>query len=315
MDFLPSADQAALTEGVRTLLRQRFDRERLAAVTNGFDAALWKQLTETGVFSIGTAEADGGLGMGVAEISLVSQELGRACVPGPVVATLVATLAVPGLEPGSSVTLLDAACEPLLVSHLDTASHVLVLTDAGALLASSADVRGTPVSEPVDPHTPLWRVSELPTGERIDADIEWLGRVGATLAAAFQVGMAARCTELAVAYAKEREQFGKTIGSFQAVKHICADMLARAEIARAAVDAAATTLDGRGSDGVGRAVSSAKLLADEAAVQNARACIQVYGGMGFTWEVEVHYYLKRAWVLSTEWGSADDHAEDLAALL
>ena len=312
MDFLPTADQQSLTDGVRTLLTQRFDRDRLAAVVDGFDPTIWKQLTETGVFGIGVSDADGGLGMGLAEMALVTQELGRACVPGPVVATLVATLAAPGIEPGSSITLLDATQEPMLVSHLDTSSHVLVLTDSGAALVSASHVVGTPVSEPVDPHTPLWRVKAAPTGTPVDGDLR---SAGAVLAAAFQVGIASRCTELAVAYAKEREQFGKTIGSFQAVKHICADMLARAEIARAAVDAAATTFDGRGSGELGRAVGSAKLLADEAAVMNARACIQVYGGMGFTWDVEVHYYLKRAWVLSTEWGTADDHAEDLADLL
>jgi alkylation response protein AidB-like acyl-CoA dehydrogenase len=129
------------------------------------------------------------------------------------------------------------------------------------------------------------------------------------------VGLAARLTEHAVDYAKTREQFGRTSGSFQAVKHICADMFVRTELARVAVHAAAVTLDDTDATDIGRPVAGAKLLADEAAVTNGRAAVQVHGGMGFTWEVPVHFFLKRAWLHATEFGTVDDHAEDLAAAL
>ena len=140
------------------------------------------------------------------------------------------------------------------------------------------------------------------------------------LTAALQVGLASRLTDLAVEYAKQREQFGKPIGSFQAVKHMCADMFVRAELARAALHFAAVTLDDAKARDANvrhtqRAVAGAKLLADEAATTNGRACIQVHGGMGFTWEVPVHFFVKRAWLHATEFGTADEHAEDLAALL
>jgi alkylation response protein AidB-like acyl-CoA dehydrogenase len=138
---------------------------------------------------------------------------------------------------------------------------------------------------------------------------------GAVLTAALQVGLAARLTELSVDYAKVREQFGRTIGSFQAVKHICADMFVRTELARVAVHAAAVTLDDPDATEGARAVAGAKLLADEAAVTNGRAAVQVHGGMGFTWEVPVHFFLKRAWLHATEFGTAEEHAEDLALLL
>ena len=114
------------------------------------------------------------------------------------------------------------------------------------------------------------------------------------LTAAALLGIAAKTTELAVAYASEREQFGKPIGSFQAVKHLCADMLTRAELARGAVYAAGVTLDGRGVDDPDRMVAAAKITAGDAAKANGKACIQVHGGMGFTWEVDAHLYLKRA---------------------
>ena len=114
-------------------------------------------------------------------------------------------------------------------------------------------------------------------------------------------------------YAKDREQFGRTIGSFQAVKHILADMLARAELARAAVDAAAVTVAQPDIGDPRRAVSVAKLLAGEAAILNGKAAIQVHGGVGFTWDVDAHLLLKRAWVLETHFGNGDAHAESLAA--
>jgi alkylation response protein AidB-like acyl-CoA dehydrogenase len=129
-------------------------------------------------------------------------------------------------------------------------------------------------------------------------------RDGSLLTAALQVGHAAETLDLAVAYAKERRQFGKPIGSFQAIKHICADMLVRAEVARSAVHAAACLADDPDTvafeaetnlcspeEVVARAVMGAKLLADEAAVVNARAAIQVHGGMGFTWELPLHLHL------------------------
>ena len=138
---------------------------------------------------------------------------------------------------------------------------------------------------------------------------------GATLAAALLLGIAEAVTERATAFAKEREQFGRAIGGFQAVKHLLADMVVRTEIARAAVYAAAVHLDDPEVGDVVPAVSTAKLLAGENALANAKAAVQVHGGMGFTWEVPVHLYLKRAAFLDIAFGAVDDHAEVLAAAL
>ncbi|WP_334666253.1 acyl-CoA dehydrogenase family protein, partial [Streptomyces cyaneofuscatus] len=133
-----------------------------------------------------------------------------------------------------------------------------------------------------------------------------LRREGALLTAAEQLGSATRTTEMAVQHAGSREQFGSLIGSFQAVKHLCADMLARTEPARSAVYAAAVT-----GDPV--EIAAAKLLADEAAVRNARDCLQIHGGMGFTWEADVHLHLKRAWLRAARWLTAAEAEELLAA--
>ena len=129
--------------------------------------------------------------------------------------------------------------------------------------------------------------------------------VAVLLTAAEQLGTAARVCELAVQHAGTREQFGQPIGAFQAVKHLCAQMLVRAETARAAVYAAAVTADPVD-------VAAARLLADEAAERGARDCLQVHGGVGFTWECEVQLHLKRAWVRARRAGGGAESEELLA---
>jgi alkylation response protein AidB-like acyl-CoA dehydrogenase len=307
MYFLPTSDQLDLQRGVRDLLEARFPLEQLSA---GYNAELWQALTDTGVFSLRTE-----LGLGMADAVLVFEELGRACVPGPLVGTFLAGGRVTG-----PVSVVDPDIRPLLVTHLDIAKTLLVLARSGSRLV--IPVAGIALANPLDPLTPLHELTASPTepGIGLAASPSRVWQEGAVLTAALQVGLAGRLTDLAVEYAKQREQFGKPIGSFQAVKHMCADMFVRTELARAALHFAAVTLDDADAeDGAARtsrrAVFGAKLLADEAATTNGRSCIQVYGGMGFTWEVPVHYFLKRAWVHATEFGTAAEHAEDLAALL
>jgi alkylation response protein AidB-like acyl-CoA dehydrogenase len=135
------------------------------------------------------------------------------------------------------------------------------------------------------------------------------------LTAALLLGIAEAVTDAGVAYAKERVQFDKPIGAFQAVKHLLADMLVRVEVARAAVYAAGVTIDDPEVGDAARAAAGAKILAGEAALANAKSNVQVHGGMGFTWEVDAQLYLKRAWVLETVFGSGDAHAEALAATI
>ena len=302
MRFLPTDDQLELQRGVRDVLAARFPLDRLP---DGFDAALWDELGATGVFGL-RAE----LGLGLAEAVLVFEELGYAAVPGPLVATFLVASRTEG-----PVALVEPDARPLLVAHLDVARALLVLDARGPQLATP--VEGEPLTAPIDPLSPLHELAEVPVGKVFGdaSDSAWLRLEGAVLTAAVQVGLAARLTELSVDYAKTREQFGRTIGSFQAVKHLCADMFVRTELARVAVHAAAVTLDDPVSVTGARAVAGAKLLADEAATTNGRSAVQVHGGMGFTWEVPVHFLLKRAWMHATEFGTADDHAEDLADLL
>jgi alkylation response protein AidB-like acyl-CoA dehydrogenase len=322
MDFLPTEDQEALRAGVREICTDAFPRERLgelAATGAGFDPALWATLTELGVFGLRISEDEGGLGLGLGDAVLVFEELSRALVPGPLVGTLLAA-GLPGIEVGVPVGVIDISAEEpgrtLLIEHPDVIKHLVVLDGDEARIVDASELSTSPIKVLTDPLTPLGRISSLPQGTPLEGGAKRWRQEGAVLTAALETGIAMAAVELAVQYAKEREQFGKPIGAFQAVKHMCSDMHVRAQIASVAVHAAAVTLDfpSEGADPV-RAVSSAKILADEAAAQNAKTSIQVHGGMGFTWEVVVHYYLKRGWVHATQFGDVDSHADALAGIL
>ncbi|MFJ2432274.1 acyl-CoA dehydrogenase family protein [Streptomyces anulatus] len=304
MDFQLSDDQRALRSGMRDLLDAVFDRDRMrAAVERGgtLDRSLWRELGAAGFFALRLPEEAGGVGLGLPEAVLLFEEAGRALLPGPLVATHLAAGLVKGAAEGEAVV--TAVDGDLPVAHLAEADAVLVGADAlvgeplRAFVAAARPVRS------MDPLTPLHRVAgrTAPTQAYSGA----LHYEGALLTAAEQLGSAARTTETAVQHAGAREQFGSPIGSFQAVKHLCADMLARTEPARAAVYAAAVT-----GDPV--EIAAAKLLADEAAVRNARDCLQIHGGMGFTWEADVHLHLKRAWLRSAA-GLGGAAAEELLA--
>ncbi|WP_405830672.1 MULTISPECIES: acyl-CoA dehydrogenase family protein [unclassified Streptomyces] len=294
MHFQPTEEQRDLRAGVRELLAGRYGREALrASVDTGaaVDRGLWRELGEAGFFALRLPEPAGGVGLGLPEAVLVFEEAGRALLPGPLVATHLAAGVIPGAAAGTAVvTARDL--EGGLVAYLE---------EADAVLGEAGVPAGSPVRS-VDPLTPLHRVASAP------GDVSEYRSAGALLTAALQVGSALRTVELAVRYAGEREQFGQPIGAFQAVKHLCAQMLVRAEVARTAVYAAAVT----GDPGE---VAAAKLLADEAAVRGARDCLQVHGGMGFTWEADVHLHLKRAWLRAEQWRTAGEAEELLAAEL
>ncbi|WP_424215455.1 acyl-CoA dehydrogenase family protein [Streptomyces sp. BI20] len=332
MDFRLTEDQRALRAGVRELLEGRFGREALRAAVDAGDAGrevvprgLWRELGGAGLFALCLPESAGGVGLGLPEAVLVFEEAGRALVPGPLVATFLAAGEVPGAAEGETVvTAADFAAggsgEGLVLAYGREADALLGPPGAGT--ATALGGAGVLAVRSADPLTPLGRlpgggggvVGGAGEGGGVGGGLAAGAphysasqrSTGALLTAALQVGAALRCGELAVRYAKDREQFGRPIGGFQAVKHLCADMLARAEPARVAVYAAAVT----GDPGE---IAAAKLLADEAAVRGARDCLQVHGGMGFTWEADVHLYVKRAWVRAGQWLSEGEAEELLAA--
>lgn len=335
MDFELTEFQTDLATGVRRLCQGRFPLEGLRRFEGSeqvVDREGWRELGEAGVFNLCLAEGDGGLGLGLADAALVFEELGRALVPGPLVASHLAAGLIPGAADGSvvvgvgvvervqSVAGLEAAEStsdpviPLVVEHLADLDVLLVMSDDGVGSVDPASLDAKRLDRPMDPLTPLWTLRSLPAGTTLggpDLSARWR-RDGAVLTSALQIGAAAWTTELAVEYAKQRKQFGRPIGGFQAIKHLCADMVVRTEVARAAVQAAAVTVDQPDVGDPRVAAAGAKLLADEAALANGRSCIQVHGGMGFTWEVPAHLAYKRSRVLATQFGTGDEWAEALA---
>jgi len=320
MDFRPSAEQIELQEGIASFCNARCSDLELRRIENdgGFDEDLWRELAGLGVFQLNVAEAKGGLGLGLADAALVFEALGRRLVPGPLVATELAAGLIDGASTGDCVVggldlMLDPH-EPHIVEHKENLGALLVLREDGAYRLDPRELTGTSVETPLDPLTPVFHCQGIPTGERV-ADRDQAQRLrlqGMGLSAALLLGIVESTLETALAYAKEREQFGRTIGSFQSIKHMLADMFARQELTRAAVYAAGATLDDPGVGDLEQTVRGAKLIAGEAAIKNARACIQIHGGMGYTWEVSDHYFLKRATVLQNSFGQDRDHAEVIA---
>jgi alkylation response protein AidB-like acyl-CoA dehydrogenase len=321
MDFELSQDQHDLKDGVRKLCEGRFPMQRIRALADlpgGLDRSAWRELGDAGVFSIRVPEQQGGIGLGAADAVVVFEELGAALVPGPVVASHLAAGLVDGAAGGERIVgLVDRRNSVLVVEHLDALDDLLVIDDAGVWVVEPSAIEGEAVGRPLDPSTPVHRVRALPEGRQLggpDLVAQWADE-GATFVAALLVGMAAATTDLAVAYARTRVQFDRPIGSFQAMKHLLADMLVRAELARAATYAAGVTLDDPVVGDAHRAAVTAKLMAGEAGIANGKSCIQVHGGMGFTWEMDAHLYLKRAWLLDTVFGSVEDHAGAMADLI
>jgi alkylation response protein AidB-like acyl-CoA dehydrogenase len=272
----------------------------------------WTSLCAFGAFALPLPESAGGLGLGIHDATLAFEQLGEALSPGPLVWNQLAAFDVADvLDRQKLVTGLDLAAlapgDPMLVPHLADADAVLVLSAEDVRLYAAAEVQSLPLPSSLDPATPFSEITSLGQSRVLGdaAHAAWLRRTGTLLTSALQVGISETALQVAVDYANGREQFGRPIGSFQALKHLLADCYVRTNLARAAVYAAAELEDDFSA-------AEAKLLADDAADRNARTAVQVFGGMGFTWETAPHWLLKRAWVLENDFGTRAVHAATVA---
>ena len=309
MDFLPDSDQDALIDATRDYVETRFSLVESSAT---LDDVTWKEIAELGWLGLATAEDDGGAGATLLDEVLVFREIGRRLVGGPVLPTLAAgrlaswtgasalasdltsgqvrvgrAVRLPG--DGSRLLLLDAAGSTL----------TLIVDDGQARLYSTPSQRvshpgledGTTVSEV--------SVTDLGNAELSTDDpraVARLRHVLSILTSAQLAGIACATRDLATQYAKDRVQFGKQIGAFQAIKHKCADMATGALAAENVTFFAALTESTR-STGSEYHVLSAAAFTRRAAFSNARANIQIHGAMGFTVENSAHRFVKRTHVL------------------
>jgi alkylation response protein AidB-like acyl-CoA dehydrogenase len=321
------------------------------ASPSGWSRRRWAGLADMGVVGLTVPAEHGGLGLGLVDLVLLLEEAGRAGVPEPVLET--AALAVPALAAvapavvpaasGSASAPSSASAE--LAAHwlarvaaggtavaVGTASMVavpgtvgadlLLLEHAGALHAVAAEAVTLEPQPVLDGSRRLARVQWQPSpatvvasGAAAEGVLAGIGERAAMGTGALLVGVADRLVAMAAQYAGERVQFGKPIGSFQAVKHHLADALVRVEFARPAVYRAAWSLQ-EGDPDAGVHASMAKALSSEAALLAARTALQVHGAIGYTWEHDLQLWMKRAWSLAAAWGDAAAHrARVLEALL
>jgi alkylation response protein AidB-like acyl-CoA dehydrogenase len=331
MDFGYSDDQREIRRTARELLgdRARPERVREHAEARRTDAALWGELCELGWPGIAVAERYGGQGLGTIELSILCEELGRTVAPVPFLASAMAAAAIehgdsqeqrerwlPGLASGETVGALAPAREgvaELVVGGAE--AHVIVLLDedgtARTLAAEQAEVR--PV-DAIDPTRSAARVSAAEdAGEPLGDVCAGLGRALVAVSAEL-VGVCERALEMTVAYVKERKQFGVPVGAYQAVSHRCAQMLLETEKARSTTALAAWTADAD-PERLAETAAMAKAAASDAAREVTASAIQAHGGIGFTWEADVHWLFKRAQLDSVLLGGAGRHRARLAAIL
>ncbi|WP_054816649.1 acyl-CoA dehydrogenase [Nocardia arizonensis] len=296
-----------------------------------FWRAYWPSLVDLGIFRVAVAEEAGGAGATVVDLAVLIEQAAHDMVGGPVLSTAAANLVTEGavaedmpcgialdflVESGVSVSgvgesvLLTGVWETVLGAAEGTSVLLPVHTPQGRrwclVPPDAAGLRVEDIAS-ADPSTPLARVSctevEVPSAAVFTAPHAAEDLI-VVLAAAELAGIAGWCLRTAVEYAKVREQFGRKIGSFQAVKHICAWMLCRTELIRAvAADAAAAVDEGGAELPIAAAIAAAVAL--DAAVETAKDCIQVLGGIGFTWEHDAHFYLRRATALRQLLGGSD----------
>ncbi len=325
MEFALSEEQAELASTVRTLLDKRADpmavREAMAS-ERGYDPDLWRTLCEQiGVAALALPEEYDGVGASFFETAVVLEELGRSLAPTPLLATTVAAEALlaggtaearrrllPRIAAGGIATI-ALGDGPVLDG--DRADIVLAAT--GAELAE-LDLSAVPPRwvESMDQTVRLARIDENAPASIIGDGVAARQRaelVGAAGAAALAVGLCDRALQMTVGYSKEREQFGRPIGSFQALKHRMADMLTRLELARSASWAASHALSDPDTDPAETEllVRSAASYAAEAAAHLAGECIQLHGGIAITWEHDAHLVLKRAHALGQLFGAPHRH--------
>jgi alkylation response protein AidB-like acyl-CoA dehydrogenase len=351
VDFELTEEQAALREVSRGMLAVSCPPQlvrSLAASGKDVDDKLWQSGAELGWIGLAVPDEYDGAGQGLVELCLVAEEIGRAAAPGAftdsaLIGLALARLGRPELLPALAAGELKAslACHGPVTGRYDggdlmlggratavqaamAADWLLVTaaTDQGGRLVLVDRARTAVEARRTLDETRRWydvvldgvraRAPDVVAADR--ADIRWLADAAAVLSAADSLGIGERLLEMTVGYVKVRKQFGRPLGSFQAVKHKVAGMLTTLRGARAATYYAAMALDA-GVAGATVAASAAKAFTAEGVAALAGEALQAHGGIGFTWEHDLHLYLRRAKVNEILYGAPAEHYERLVALL
>jgi alkylation response protein AidB-like acyl-CoA dehydrogenase len=333
MRFAFSEDQLLFSGVLRELLEKECtagDVRAEWASADGRSRSRWANLAEIGAVGLTVPEQYGGMGAEETSLVTVLEECGRACLPEPLLETTAVAVPLirdrapeqlrqrwlPRVASGESVVTVGLEAVPLVAdAHW---ADLLVLQRGDELHAVERHRVGLEPQSSIDGARRLFNVAWEPTPDTlmvkgVEARLavsEAFDRAAAAVAAEL-IGVGQQMVDLATAYARERHQFGQPIGTFQAVKHLLANALLRLEFARPVVYRAAWSL-ARGGEDRSRDASMAKAYASEAALYAARAALQTHGAIGYTWEHDLHLWMKRAWALAASWGDAAWHRERVA---
>lgn len=330
MDFQFADEQLEIAEGARAFLEGECPPARLREVAEAPDATidLWSQIVALGLLGALAPEEAGGLGLGPSEFVLIAENAGRVAFPEPLVET--AGLIAPALSALGGARLSDfisgqsrialAHQQNPFVNFADKADAILIMAPDRIALASVEEEMLSPRTS-VDPLRRLFAIEHAATvGDALAEGDDALALYNSTktrgmvFTSAELLGLASAMIAQATAYAKEREQFGAPIGAFQAVKHHLASAFTKVEFAKPIVYCAAAFLDDPLRPHA-LAACHAKRAAAEAAIFAAETAIQVHGAMGYTYEVDLHFWMKRAWALAGLWGGRADCDKVLEAAL
>jgi alkylation response protein AidB-like acyl-CoA dehydrogenase len=351
VDFELTEEQAALREVSRSLLAATCPPSRLRTLAStgaDTDDKLWQQAAELGWIDLAVPEKDGGAGQGITELCLVAEEIGRAAAPGAFADTALTAHALAGSERSGLIEGMAAGRVRVSWAHhgnvsgsADEDGFVLAGRATAVQAAATADWLLLTVDSDEGKRLVLLERSraEIVRRRTLDESRRWydvvldgvrvpaadlvcfgaakarlLTDAAALLIAADALGVGERLLEMTVAHVKVREQFGRPLGSFQSVKHKLADMLTTLKAARAAVYYAAMALDVEAAHAP-LAVSVAKAFTCEGVAAIAGEALQTHGGIGFTWEHDLHLLLRRAKVDEVLFGAAAEHYERLVTLM
>lgn len=332
MDFGLTDDQEEIQKMAREMLadRARPERVREHAEAGRTDAALWQELCELGWPGIALTEEHGGQGLGRIELSILCEELGRSLAPVPFLPSVLAGTLIehagspaqrerwlPGLASGETIGALSLAAggtAELVIGAVQAQVIVLVEDGHTARVLTPEEAEVDPVAS-IDSTRSAARVSaHEDAGESLEGDVA-AGVDRALVAVSSElVGVCERALEMTVAFVKERRQFGVPVGSFQAVSHRCAQMLLDTEKARSTAAFAAWAADAD-PERLAEAAAMAKAAASDAGREVTASAIQAHGGIGFTWEADVHWLYKRAQLDAALLGGAKHHRAHLAVIL
>ena len=323
MRFNLSPTQRDLCDGASEFLRAHCTPQLLRQLRDSEDKnpKLWQALAEQGITAVLGSEAHGGLGLNAVDFVLIAEQAGYVALPEPlseVAGVSMAVLNALGM-PEQCSAIADGQLRVLpvhssnpFINQLQANDYLLQLEPSQISLHKVSDCKLSPAVS-IDPLRQLNQVEFtadsgqlLAQGAQAAALTTLARQHGALFSAAELLGLAAAMVDMSSQYAQQRQQFGKAIGSFQAVKHHLANALIGIEFARPIMLKAAADI-ARCSNATERAVAHAKLAASDAAMQAAEIAIQVHGGMGYTFEVDLHLWMKRVWALAGLWG--DRHVQ------